>query len=472
MAERGVVAGFQLTLKSRAAELGTWTDARGPDGVLSGALLFDERLLAEPAARERLVAAVLADRDLQRRGVAGLVPVADLVGGGSETWLLTGRAVTPVVAHLLAPAGSGPAPGVAEAVSVLTDTAHTLIAVHEAGLTHGAVHAGTVVIGEDGSALLAERGLADALRGRAPAPERDLSSWSSLARSLAGTWAAGSPEAAKILADAGRTATGRGLAEALGVLSAAGRPGRAVLAALAQQRIEPTGPSPAVTAGMPDTTDVVDEGEIVTLLGTPGPMSTGAFNSTNGTNGPTGHNGDRDRETGEEIRFGPGVPGPTAAEDIWRTGREQLQTVHAQNDRPRAARWRRGRAIGAALVAAAVVIAVIFVLFNRGPALAVSSVDVRTPKKTHGCGATIMVTGTIKTNGAGGTVDYEWHRSDKKAPIRGTETVTSGATSHEVSLRWTVDGQGDFRGIATLKVLSPVTDDKPIQDKASFTYKC
>ncbi|SDH39750.1 hypothetical protein SAMN05421505_11540 [Sinosporangium album] len=468
MTGRGDIAGFRLTLRSRAAELGTWTDARGPEGAPAGALLFDERLIADPAARDRLVAAVLTDRDLRQRAIPGLIPTADLVGGGDEVWLLTAQAVNPILAELLAPSGT-PAPGVPEAVAVLTDTARTLLALHEAGHTHGAVHPGTVVIGDDGHARLAERGLSDALRGRAASPERDLASWASLARSLAGTWAAGTPKAAQTISAAAGLAPAEGLAEALNVLSDAGRPGRAVLAALARRRTE-TGSSFAIGGAPADPPtlrrEAPDEGEIVTLLGAPAPPG-----DLGSTQHPYKSGGDDTR--GDEVRFGPGVPVPTEAESIWRAGRERLQTVHAQpRHDQRAALWRRGRTIGAAVVFAVIVVAVVLVYLNQGPALAVSAVDIKAPKKVQGCGTTVTISGTIKTNGSSGEVRYEWLRNDRKEPIRQTDTVSSGSTSHEVSLKWTVEGPGDFTGIATLRVLSPIAEGGKVQDKATFTYRC
>ena len=78
----------------------------------------------------------------------------------------------------------------------------------------------------------------------------------------------------------------------------------------------------------------------------------------------------------------------------------------------------------------------------------------------------------LSTNGAGGEVRYQWKRSDRKKPIAQTDQIPSGTTSHEVSLEWTVKGEGNFKGTATLMLLSPVPGGKKIQDKATFAYKC
>ncbi|WP_449066656.1 hypothetical protein [Planomonospora algeriensis] len=83
----------------------------GPGGRPAGALRFDARPFADPAARDRLVAAVVADRRLLQGGLTGLVPVADLITARGEVWLLTGEPAGPTVTDLLArrPAARGPA---------------------------------------------------------------------------------------------------------------------------------------------------------------------------------------------------------------------------------------------------------------------------------------------------------------------------------------------------------------------------
>ena len=78
----------------------------------------------------------------------------------------------------------------------------------------------------------------------------------------------------------------------------------------------------------------------------------------------------------------------------------------------------------------------------------------------------------LSTNGSAGEVHYQWKQSDRKAPISQTDRLVAGETSHEVSLEWTVKGEGSFKGTATLQVLSPLPDGKKLQDKATFTYKC
>ncbi|WP_433540123.1 hypothetical protein ACQP10_29885 [Streptosporangium sandarakinum] len=197
-----------------------------------------------------------ADLGLARGGRSGLLPVADLVAAGDDVWLLTAEPAAPTLADLLSepPAAHGPGPG--GAAAVLVETAQTLLTLHAAGLAHGALHPGTVVIAADGSALLAERGLAGALHDRPAAPEHDVAAWASLATELAARWAAPYPEAAGLLERAAATASARGLAQARDVLLAGrdllpdGFAGRDRLAEAARRRQAeatlPRGPSPGL----------------------------------------------------------------------------------------------------------------------------------------------------------------------------------------------------------------------------------
>ncbi|MFI7443313.1 hypothetical protein [Nonomuraea indica] len=184
---RDGIAGFRLTQHTWHTELGNWIDAISPDGRRAGALLFDPRVIGLPGVRERVVAAVLADQRLVAGGTGGLILVADVVAAGEQVWLLTAQAVSPTLADLLAAARLD----AGGAVAVLVDTAHTLLALHAAGVTHGSLHPRTVVVGADGVALLSERGLADAVRGHLSPPGNDVAAWASLARSLAASLTGG-----------------------------------------------------------------------------------------------------------------------------------------------------------------------------------------------------------------------------------------------------------------------------------------
>jgi hypothetical protein len=461
--DRGGLAGFRLTHRTWTDELGTWSSAVAADGRPAGALSFDPRLIGDPATRERLVGAVVADRRLAQAGVTGLVPVADLIAAQGEVWLLTAEPVNPTVADLLPETPGVPRPDAGSAARVLVEIAQTLLAVHAAGLAHGALHPGTVVIAADGSVRLAERGLADAIHGRPPAPERDVAAWSSLARGLAASWTASSPGAAALFERAAATASTHGLAPARDALLA----GRDLLppgfdtrdrlletlhlwtAHDARARDGRQAPAPALPAP--------DEGDIVTLLHVP-----------------------RSGESRTEdvvMRFGPGVPVETTAAQLWRAGRDQQQT-EPPSDRLRVlgapARRRRRRTAVSSVVLALMVVAALVAWLLRSSAvpLAVTELDVVAPKKTQGCGATVKIKGLLTTNGSAGEIRYQWKRSDREETIEQTDTVASGKTTHEVILQWSVKGEGSFKGTATLRLLSPLSEGKKLQDKASFNFKC
>jgi hypothetical protein len=438
--QRNGIAGFRLTENTWITELGNWIDAISPDGRRAGALLFDPKIIALPGVRERVVATVLTDQRLVLGGLAGLIPVADVVAAGDQVWLLTAQAVSPTLSDLLS-AGPIDAGG---AASVLTETAQTLVALHAAGVTHGSVHPGTVVITADGTALLSERGLSDAIRGQASRPERDATAWASLARGLGAAIMRGAPRAAALFERAAVTATTHGLAAAKGVVLSeptalpGGRISRERLAQAARGRSAFA--HPAVEE------QPLDEGDIVTLLAVPSP-------------GP--------------VHFGPGVSTSpqvgSAAEKIWREGKG---TVQPRGGRPgRAARARKRRTILAAVLFALIMGGAILAWFrlSGGGELAITSIDVVAPKKTQGCDSAVVVTGKIITNGEAGEISYEWHKNLDKEVVKQTLRTTSDQTSYSVPLRWTLKGKSTVKATATLWVLSPGPLRK---DRASFTYKC
>lgn len=470
--DRDGVAGFRLTGRTWTDELGVWSSAVAADGRSVGALRFDPRLVAAPSARERLIAAVIAHRRLGQSGVTGLVQVTDLVTAGDEVWLITSEPVSPTVSDLLSGLPGPARPDAGSATTVLLETAQTLLAVHASGLAHGELHPGTVVIAPDGSALLAERGLADALLGHPPAPERDVAAWASLARGLAATWASADRRAAELLERVAATASIQGLAHARDVLLAGSDvlpPGFTGHERLLETLHRWSASQTPGGGGYPQPTGL-DEGEIVTLLHVPG---------TDERHSPDTR---PVKDTGEVVlRFGPGVPSETTAAQIWRAGRDQQQT-EPPSERLRAAsathaRRRRGRTVLSTAILALMIVGALALWLSRGssppPApLEVTGVAVSAPERTQGCDTTVRITGILSTNGAGGQVRYRWKRSDREEPIVQTDQIPSGTASHEVNLEWTVKGEGDFKGTATLALLSPVPEGKKLQDRATFTYRC
>ncbi|MBF8194027.1 hypothetical protein ITP53_51835 [Nonomuraea sp. K274] len=443
------IAGFRLTEHTWMTELGNWIDAISPDGRRAGALLFDPKIIGLPGVRDRVVQTVMTDQRLVLGGLTGLIPVADVVAAGDQVWLLTAQAVSPTVADLLA---GGPIdPG--GAASVLVETAQTLVAVHAAGVTHGSVHPGTVVITAEGAALLSERGLSDAIRGRVSPPERDAAGWAALARGLA-TAFGHLPRAGELFERAANMAGTLGLAAARDLLigERAALPGgvisreRLAQAARGRSAFAQAPPYPQ----MPVTPR--DEGDIVTLLHVPG------------------------RSTGP-VRFGSGVGTQlqrpeTTAERIWRSGRDDGPAAQrSAGRRAKAARRQRRRTILAAAVFAVVMAGAILAWFRLGdaPELAVRSIDVAAPKKTQGCDSKVLITGTVVTNGAPGEITYEWRRNLDEEVVTGTLRTESDKTTYTVPLRWSLQGKSNVKATATLRVLSPGPSRT---DKASFTYKC
>ncbi|MEV3979397.1 hypothetical protein [Nonomuraea sp. NPDC049758] len=459
---RNGIAGFRLTEHTWMTELGNWIDAISPDGRRAGALLFDPRVIGLPGVRERVVNTVMTDQHLVLGGMGGLIPVADVVAAGDQVWLLTAQAVSPTLADLLAGAPVDPA----GAASVLTETAQTLLALHAAGVTHGSVHPGTVVITAEGAALLSERGLSDAIRGQVSPRERDAAGWASLARGLAASFTQTAPRAAGLFERAAGTATTLGLEPARAMLSQerAALPGglisRDALARAARGRSAFAQP-PSFAAQPPPAPQ--DEGDIVTLLHVPASGSP------------------------PRLQFGPGLGGPgagagtvrqpeTTAERIWREGRDGAATVHQPEKRSqgrvaKVSRRRRRRTILSTALFAVVMAGAIVAWFRLtdAPELAVRSIDVVAPKKTLGCGGAIVLTGTVVTNGGVGEIRYEWRKNLDKEVVKGSLRTSADKTSYSVPLRWTLSGKSTVKATATLKVLSP---GPARTDKASFTYKC
>ncbi|MET9412307.1 hypothetical protein ABZX90_42380 [Streptomyces sp. NPDC002935] len=240
------VAGRPLSGWTRDARHGTWhalLPGRSGESEL-GALRIDRALLAPESTRERLAAAVLAVAKLRLPGVLGTV---DLVAEAGEVWLITARPPAPTLTDLLARGGTGPDAG--SAASVLNETAQSLLALHAAGLAHGALDADTVVLAPDGVALLAEAALGTVL-GDAPDSARreaDIAAWADLSRTLGDAWVATGTPAAALFARCSATAGSEGLAAARAALVA----GRAALPAGFLRRTELR---TAVAAATPEIT--------------------------------------------------------------------------------------------------------------------------------------------------------------------------------------------------------------------------
>lgn len=168
------------------------------------------------------------------------------------------------------------------------------------------------------------------------------------------------------------------------------------------------------------------------------------------------------------IRFGPGVPDPRTARtiDVWQGNAPGPEAAAHPHHRTEEKRRRPGRYLLAGLVLLAVVG---FLLWQHfATPVSIGSVTVSAEKPSLTCGQSELITATLHTNGGSGTVHYQWVRSDGTVSGALTQSVPSGVRQVQLPLRWTVTGQGNFQGTATLKITSPGS----ATGTAVFNYSC
>lgn len=107
--------------------------------------------------------------------------------------------------------------------------------------------------------------------------------------------------------------------------------------------------------------------------------------------------------------------------------------------------------------------------WQRGGPLSVLAVNV-TPAQApgHNCDVTVDVVGTIRTDGRGGIVTYQWQRNDGQTSAVLHEVVAPARHDAVVHLHWTLAGEGTFQATATLSVLAP----DALTASSEFTYDC
>jgi serine/threonine protein kinase len=96
-----------------------------------------------------------------------------------------------------------------------------------------------------------------------------------------------------------------------------------------------------------------------------------------------------------------------------------------------------------------------------------AAVTVANPGKI-GCDSTVDVVGTIKTNGKGGPITYQWTKDGENLPT-GTVTAASGQQQVRVELKWYLGGKGTHHAAAIFQVFTPNVISA---QSASFTYTC
>jgi hypothetical protein len=158
----------------------------------------------------------------------------------------------------------------------------------------------------------------------------------------------------------------------------------------------------------------------------------------------------------ELTRYGPGVPGtpPTGtspisttqtAERIWRTGRPD-----EPSGRPR--RWRGPASAALTVILLAASALVLYQRFHHAP-FHVIGVAILQPTR-NGCG--VDLTGQISTNGAAGSVSYQWlFRPDQQAPQPLSRSAVAGQDAVYVSVAVRGSGRGRASRAVTLQVLGP-----------------
>jgi hypothetical protein len=154
----------------------------------------------------------------------------------------------------------------------------------------------------------------------------------------------------------------------------------------------------------------------------------------------------------EIVRYGPGVPAvPPAdqaeltAERTWRTGR-----LAGPSRGPARLLRRAGPALTVVLLAASGVL--LFMRLHHAP-FRVTGVGFSQQTRT-GCG--VDVTGRITTNGAAGTVSYQWlFRPGSQPPQPLSQSVTGGQHAVYVTVAVQGSGHGSAAQTVTLQILGP-----------------
>ena len=152
------------------------------------------------------------------------------------------------------------------------------------------------------------------------------------------------------------------------------------------------------------------------------------------------------------VRYGPGVPATPPAGQAELTAERVWQASGPTGPSRRSARLRRlsGSALTVILLAASGV--VLYLRFHHAP-FDLTGVAI-TQQATAGCA--VDVTGRITTNGAAGTVSYQWlFRPDQQAPQPLSQSVIAGQRAVYVTVAVQGSGQGNASETVTLQVLGP-----------------
>ncbi|WP_051366245.1 protein kinase family protein [Hamadaea tsunoensis] len=427
--------------------IGTWQETSTADGRKVGALALPQQ------TQDQLTRVVAAVNAVRRLNLPGVVPIADLVGHQGRAWLVTPNPVGPTLQTL---AGRLTPGGVA---TVLSDTGQTLMKLHAAGITHGALDASTIVLSSGGVAMLSEVGMATAAAGRTGSAQEDTAAWADLARRLGGS----DPTIAAVAA-----AAAAGLETGLKVLAAhAGSlPGfgdRATLAALPQTPapVRTDVPPAESTTLLPGQAGVAMSGQATTPepayqpgafavpaapAAAPVPAEDAATQmARRSTAQPVAAPAPVQRAADGALRFGQG-PVATPATPTW---------TPPPPVKPKKSTFKRVTGFLSGLITVVLVVIAALVLWQKfhNPVVlsGVTIGDVAVGK----CDSQADVIATVVTNGKAGTFTYEWTDSDGHQSGRLNQSVRDGQGSVQVHYYWGFAGKGKHDGTATINIISP-----------------
>ena len=476
------VGEFRRGARLRTTSAGTWFPAVGPDDQPAGLLLVhpgvDLRVLVPTI--ERLA-------ELALPGV--LTPRPALIEQAGRNWLVTGAPALPTLADVLE---TGPHRVPGNAAALLSDVAATLLTTHRAGLAHGAVDARSVLVGQDGAALLTDWGT-----NTTASAAGDVTAWTRLAELLAEHWCADDLVSAATLARAAHAAAGpTGLAGGFDQLrTLAHTAERATLARTAKDELDAVGrgeirpprrPQSRRAARAPADAPAEPPEARPPEPAAPKPAAAAEAPVAAGPPAPVAPLPAPAAPPAAAPRFDESAfPEPPDAE--WLTGRHSITDPrpspgldprfdrHRDQAGPdrRAGRARRAgkrsevprwqlvllaTLVVVTLVAAAADLVLLVTRNAEASALKIQSVVLWAQHTGTGC----TLLGVITTNGEAGTVTYGWTGDTASGPAI-SQQVPSGHTQVEVTRQWTAETARTLDPLVTLQVLQPSLRQASVQ---------
>jgi hypothetical protein len=493
------VGEFRRGARLRTTSAGTWFPAVGPDDEPAGLLLV------HPGVDPRVLVPTIGQlAELNLPGV--LTPRPALIEQAGRSWLVAGAPPVPTLADVL---DGGPHRAPANAAALLSDVAATLLTTHRAGLAHGALDARSVLVGQDGAALLTDWGTNTAASAAA-----DVTAWTRLAELLAEHWCADDVVSAAALARAANAAAGpTGLAGGFDQLRALAHTAeRATLARTAKDELDAVGrgeirpprrpqsrratrpPDPAsdeppaaaaapvepvAAAGVaveppePRTAEPGAPAEPAAPA-TPPPSSPSPPPSAAPSGPPPAASArfdesafpeppDEEWLTGRQSITTPDRrPSPGHGPHLDRTGPDQAERrAKRTGKRGEVPRWQLvllATLVVVTLVAAAADLVLVVTRNAEASALKIQSVVLWAQR--NGAGCTLL--GVITTNGEAGTVTYGWTGDTASGPAI-SQQVPSGHTQVEITRQWTAETARTLDPLVTLQVLQPSLRQASVQ---------